>query len=126
VRAVPGFSEYDVPVGMDIWRNSPQSPNCVQAWRGTRTVVNGALVGTGVVLVAAPVAAEVAVSAPGLGVNLSGSLNTFRQFTIYNRYGNLLSVGRDIIRGWHIGLGASATGRSLWHLPLNPLKWFGW
>jgi hypothetical protein len=59
----------------------------------------------------------------GLGWNVAGKLGPFRQFTIYNTYGNLFSVGVDAINGWHIGLGASATGHSLLHIPLNPMNW---
>jgi RHS repeat-associated protein len=86
--------------------------------------VYGAAIGTVAAVAGPPVIGEAAVLSEGLGWNISGTWGAFRQFTVYNTYGNLFSVGVDAVNGWHIGILASETGHSLWHIPLNPLNWW--
>ncbi|HEV3276158.1 MAG TPA: hypothetical protein VG860_05030 [Terriglobia bacterium] len=97
-----------------------------QVYQTASGPVNAAAVGTAAVALLPAAVGEAAVLSEGLGWNISGTWGAFRQFTIYNTYGNLLSLGVDSVNGWHIGILASETGHSLWHIPLNPLNWVNW
>jgi len=116
----PGLAPGDVPVGFDL----AHCAGCAAIWRNASGAANTALIATGLVVTGVPVAAETGVLSEGLGWNVAGKWGAFRQFTIYNVYGNLLSLGIDAVNGWHIGVGASETGHSLFHIPLNPANWF--
>ena len=56
----------DPPLGMDIFQNSPQCPNCASIWGNASGAVNAGLVATGAILATpfvAPVAAAAATAA---------------------------------------------------------------
>lgn len=103
----------DVPVGMDIFRNSPQCPNCADTWRNASGAANTAFVATGVVLVGVPLAGEAATSAAGdflfsRGTGLLNSNNYIRIGWAWARtslldypYGGLTYFGIRILN-WHV------------------------
>jgi hypothetical protein len=92
-----GYTNYGLSLGLDIWH----CPGCGATWRNASGAANAAAVATGAVVVGVPAAAEAAVLSEGIGWNVAGKWGAFRQFTIYNTYGNLFSVGVDAINGWH-------------------------
>jgi RHS repeat-associated protein len=123
---MPGSTE-DIHPGLALFYNNPQCRKCGTLWQQTNHTMKAVTIGMTAAYVAAPVVAETAVLAEGggLGVNVAGRIpGAFRQFTIYSKqYGNVFSIGVDTVRGWHIGLGAGATGHALYHLALNPFRW---
>ncbi len=105
----------DVPVGMDIWHNSKQCPNCADTWRNASGAGNTAFVATGAVLVGVPLTGEAAgaIAACKPGLNTSN----YGQITVYCRAwmpGNLIGIGYDPKNGLHVNVGNSV------HIPLWP------
>ncbi len=109
----------DVPVGMDIWHNSPQCPNCADTWRNASGAANTAFVATGVVLAGVPLAGEAATSSVGdlLFSRGTGLLNSNNFLRIgWGWYGgniiDFLPVGGEVFR---VVVG-SPNGPIHWHL----------